>query len=102
MNSLVLYGFNQRDIVRNLKKFGSDGYLMIIVVNFVFDLISKSFFNELNNEFSSKLGRPAYPRKLLFMIVLYGYMGHKSSTKELSKECHLNDIYKVICCGKTP
>jgi transposase len=102
MSSMVLSGFNMEDLVNKLKLFGRDAFLMINTVKFVFGHDFNSFFNEFNDKFSSKVGRPAYPREMLCIIMLCGYFENKPSPKELSKECRLNDIYKVVCCGKTP
>ncbi|MDR3291505.1 MAG: transposase [Methanobrevibacter sp.] len=47
-------------------------------------------------------GRPAYPREMLLLVVLYAYSLRIFSPSLIARECKLNKIFQIICCGRTP
>ena len=45
--------------------------MLLTIVEFVFTNMIQNLMHELDLEFESKRGRPAYPRTLLLIVVLY-------------------------------
>ena len=63
--------FTKEILEEKLKAYGEDGYWMIPQVEFVFSQPGAEFLNDLNREFKTRAGPPAYDRRKLHLCMVY-------------------------------
>ena len=71
MSVMELEEYNSRYIINKLKNEEDCPKMLLTIVEFVFTNMIQNLMHELDLEFESKRGRPAYPRTLLLIVVLY-------------------------------
>jgi hypothetical protein len=100
MGIMEIENFNSKYIIKRLMRFGKDGRDMVSIVKFVFDVGLESLFEHINGKFSSNLGRRAYPREMLMIVLLYAYYEGKREYVEIEKSILLNKIYSIVTFNK--
>lgn len=58
--------------------------------------------NQLDAEFKYKPGRPAYPRTLLLIVVLYCFSINISNYTKMKEECKKNKFLLIVTYGLKP
>ena len=71
MSVIQLEEYNDGILLNKLKSESDCPRMLLTIVNFVFSDMIQSLMHQLDLEFESKRGRPAYPRTLLLIVVLY-------------------------------
>ena len=99
---MKIKGFIQKLIINELKKEGKHGYFLITIVEFLFSDAIDDILKEFDDEFLSKVGRKAFPRKLLLGIVLFCHKEGIVKISHMAKACKTNRILRIFTCGKTP
>ena len=90
------------EIKDKLEEFGKDGHLMLTIVDFTYTRCVCYLMGLLNSEFDSDVGNKAYPREMLFMVVLYCLMNGINELDAIERECRLNKVLNVVTMGMTP
>jgi len=88
-----------------LKKAKMWGGLSKNVVNdcwFCIFRYDSKLMHQLDLEFESKRGRPAYPRTLLLIVVLYCFSIDISNYAKMEEECKKNKFLLIATCGLKP
>jgi len=100
MGIMKIKYFNRKTIIEKLTRLGKISRTMISIVKFVFQKDLKDLFNYINGKYSGKLGRKAYPREMLTIILLYAYHENKRDYVEIEKNIWVNRIYSIVACNK--
>jgi transposase len=103
MGTMSINGFNKMDLLPKLKTVGPYAYHAMTLVSHVFKEEFKDIICSLNVKYAGVVrGRPAYPREMLLLVVLCAYSLRIFSPSLIARECELNKIFQIICCGRTP
>lgn len=92
----------QEDTKRKLKNEGDCPAILFLIIDFVFLKMVQDLTQKLDAKFDGKKGRPAYPRTLLLIIVMYCFYENINSYKAMAKECKKNKFILIIMDNKTP
>ena len=76
--------------------------MLLTIVEFVFTDMIQNLMHKLDLEFKSKRGRPAYPRTLLLIVVLYCFSIDISNYVKMEEECKKNRFLLIATCGLKP
>ena len=76
--------------------------MLLTIVEFVFTNMIQNLMHELDLEFESKRGRPAYPRTLLLIVVLYCFSINISNYTKMEEECKKNKFLLIATCELKP
>jgi len=101
MGIMKIKNFNQKHIIPILMRFGKNGRAMINILKLVLDESLIDFFKEINGEFDSKIGRKAFPREMLTIVLMHTYYEGKREYSEIEKNVSLNKLYSTVTCNKT-
>lgn len=71
MSVIQLEEYNDGNILKKLKTEEDCPKMLLTIVNFAFSDMVQNLMHQLDSKFESKHGRPAYPRTLLLIVVLY-------------------------------
>ena len=71
MSVIELDEYKNGNIINKLKMEEDCPKMLLTIVNFAFSDMIQNLMHQLDLEFESKRGRPAYPRTLLLIVVLY-------------------------------
>lgn len=102
MSIIQLEEYNNGNIINKLKDEPDCPKILLIIVNFVFSDMIQNLMNELDSEFKSKKGRPAYPRTLLLIVVLYCFSINIANYTKMEEECRKNKFLLIATCGLKP
>ena len=99
---MQLEEYNDGSIINKLK-YGEDCPKMLLTItNFAFSNMVQNLMHQLDSEFESKRGRPAYPRTLLLIVVLYCFSIDISNYTKMEEECRKNKFLLIVTCGLKP
>ena len=102
MSVIQLGEYNNGNIVNNLKKEEDCPKMLLTICNFAFSDMVQNLMHQLDLEFESKRGRPAYPRTLLLIVVLYCFSIDISNYTKMEEECKKNKFLLIVTCGLKP
>ena len=71
MSVMELNEYKDGSILNKLKQEEDCPKMLLTITNFAFSDMVQNLMHQLDLEFESKRGRPAYPRTLLLIVVLY-------------------------------
>ena len=71
MSVMELEEYKDGSILNKLKQEEDCPKMLLTITNFAFSNMVQNLMHQLDLEFESKRGRPAYPRTLLLIVVLY-------------------------------
>ena len=71
MPVMELKEYKGGNILNKLKLEEDCPKMLLTIANFAFSKMVQNLMDQLDSEFESKRGRPAYPRTLLLIVVLY-------------------------------
>ena len=101
MPVMELKEYKDSNILNNLKLEEDCPKMLLTIANFAFSKMVQNLMQQLDSEFESKRGRPAYPRTLLLIVVLYCFsIGIANYTK--IEECKKNKFILIVTCGLKP
>ena len=102
MAVMNIKGFIYTVIERKLKKFGEEGRILLTILNFLHYDCIQDLIKEWDDEFNSNVGRPSYPRVILFGILMYCSKMKIRSISKIVRECEINRVLRVFTCGCKP
>ena len=76
--------------------------MLLTITNFAFSKMVQNLMHQLDSEFESKRGRPAYPRTLLLIVVLYCFSIDIANYTKMEEECKKNKFLLIVTCGLKP
>nr|WP_294997951.1 hypothetical protein [uncultured Methanobrevibacter sp.] len=76
--------------------------MLLTICNFAFTNMVQSLMVQLDAEFASKPERPAYPRTLLLIVVLYCFSIDIANYTKMEEECRKNKFLLIVTCGLKP
>ena len=76
--------------------------MLLTITNFAFSNMVQNLMHQLDLEFESKRGRPAYPRTLLLIVVLYCFSIDITNYTKMEDECKKNRFLLIVTCGLKP
>lgn len=76
--------------------------MLLTICNFAFTNMIQNLMAQLDAEFELKLGRPAYPRTLLLIVVLYCFSIDITNYTKMEEECRKNRFLLIVTCGLMP
>lgn len=71
MSVMELEEYKDGSILNKLKQEEDCPKMLLTITKFAFSNMVQNLMHQLDLEFESKCGRPAYPRTLLLIVVLY-------------------------------
>lgn len=102
MSVIQLEEYNNGYIINKLKNEEDCPKMLLTIVEFVFSNMVQNLMHQLDLEFESKRGRPAYPRTLLLIVVLYCFSIDISNYTKMEDECKKNRFLLIATCGLKP
>ena len=87
MSVIQLEEYNNGNIVNKLKQEEDCPKMLLTICNFAFSNMVQNLMHQLDLEFESKHGRPAYPRTLLLIVVLYCFSIDISNYIKMEEVC---------------
>ena len=87
MSIIELEEYNKGTILKKLKKEEDCPKMLLTIVEFALSNMIQNLMQQLDSEFKSKRGRPAYPRTLLLIVVLYCFSIDISNYTKMEEEC---------------
>ena len=102
MPIIELKEYNDGSIVKKLKEEEDCPKMLLTICNFAFTNMVQSLMAQLDAEFASKPGRPAYPRTLLLIVVLYCFSIDIANYTKMEEECKKNKFLLIVTCGLKP
>ena len=103
MGIKIIKSFRKSIICNRLKKNGSNDardFLGIVMYLFLDEV--QEFIAELDSEFSSKHGRPAYPRTLVIGVLMFAMKMGNTSLKGIASFCEDSKLVNMFTCGFNP
>ena len=76
--------------------------MLLTIVIFALSNMIQNLMHQLDLEFESKCGRPAYPRTLLLIVVLYCFSINIANYAKMEDECKKNRFLLIVTCGLKP
>ena len=102
MSVIELEDYADGNILNKLKSEEDCPKMLLTIVNFAFSDIIQNLMHQLDLEFESKRGRPAYPRTLLLIVVLYCFSIDISNYAKMEDECKKNKFLLIATSGLKP
>lgn len=102
MSVIELKDYADGNVLKNLKCEGDCPKMLLTIVDFAFSDMIQNLMHQLDFEFESKRGRPAYPRTLLLIVVLYCFSIGISNYAKMEDECKKNKFLLIATCGLKP
>ena len=76
--------------------------MLLTITNFAFSKMVQNLMRQLDSEFESKRGRPAYPRTLILIVVLYCFSIYIANYTKMEEEYKKNKFLLIVTCGLKP
>ena len=102
MPVMELKEYKDGSILNKLKQDGDCPKMLLTITNFAFSKMVQNLMHQLDSEFESKCGRPAYPRTLLLIILLYCFSIDIANYTKMEDECKKNKFLLIVTCGLKP
>ena len=102
MSIMELKEYNDGSIINKLKQEEDCPKMLLTITIFAFSNIVQNLMHQLDLEFKSKRGRPAYPRTLLLIVVLYCFSIDIANYTKMEEECKKNKFLLIVTCGLKP
>jgi len=102
MSVMELEEYNDGSILNKLKQEEDCPKMLLTITNFAFSNMVQNLMHQLDLEFESKRGRPAYPRTLLLIVVLYCFSIDIANYAKMEDECKKNRFLLIVTCGLKP
>ena len=102
MPVMELKEHNDCSILNKLKQEEDCPKMLLTITNFAFSKMVQNLMHQLDSEFESKRGRPAYPRTLLLIVVLYCFSIDIANYTKMEEECKKNKFLLIVTCGLKP
>ena len=102
MSVIELEDYADGNILNKLKCERDCPKMLLTIVNFAFSDMIQNLMHQLDLEFESKRGRPAYPRTLLLIVVLYCFSIDMSNYAKMEDDCKKNKFLLIATCGLKP
>lgn len=102
MSIIELKEYNDGSMIKKLKEEEDCPKMLLTICNFAFTNMIQSLMAQLDAEFVSKPGRPAYPRTLLLIVVLYCFSIDITNYTKMEEECRKNKFLLIVTCGLKP
>ena len=99
MSVIELEEYNKGNILKKLKKEEDCPKMLLTIVEFALSNMIQNLMHQLDSEFKSKRGRPAYPRTLLLIVVLALIFPIILKWKKNVKK---NKFLLIVTCGLKP
>lgn len=102
MSVMELKEYKNGSILNKLKQEEDCPKMLLTITNFVFSKMVQNLMHQLDSKFESKRGRPAYPRTLLLIVVLYCFSIDIANYTKMEEECKKNKFLLIVTCGLKP
>ena len=102
MSVMELEEYKDGSILNKLKQEDDCPKMLLTITNFAFSNMVQNLMHQLDLEFESKRGRPAYPRTLLLIVVLYCFSIDIANYTKMEDECKKNRFLLIVTCGLKP
>ena len=102
MSIMKLEEYDDGSIIDKLKDEDDCPKMLLTIINFAFTDMVQNLMYQLDAEFINKPGRPAYPRTLLLIVVLYCFSIDISNYTKMEEECRKNKFLLIATCGLKP
>ena len=102
MSIKCIPGFNQAEILSKLREIGADANKLKTIVSIIFTPVIMDLMNELDKQFKSTAGNPAYPRALLLGIYLYAMVKDIHKYCDLTYACKYDNLLRIFTCDESP
>ena len=102
MPVMELKEHNDCSILNKLKQEEDCPKMLLTITNFAFSKMVQNLMHQLDSEFESKRGHPAYPRTLLLIVVLYCFSIDIANYTKMEEECKKNKFLLIVTCGLKP
>ena len=102
MSVIELKEYKDGTMIKKLKGEEDCPKMLLTIVYFAFTSVIQNLMAELDSEFASKKGRPAYPRTLLLIVVLYCFSINIANYTKMEEECKKNKFLLIVTCGLKP
>ena len=102
MPVMELKEYKDGSILNKLKQEEDCPKMLLTITNFAFSKMVQNLMHQLDSEFESKRGRPAYPRTLLLIVVLYCFSIDITNYTKMEEECKKNKFLLIVTCGLKP
>ena len=102
MPVMELKEYKDGSILNKLKQEEDCPKMLLTITNFAFSNMVQNLMHQLDLEFESKRGRPAYPRTLLLIVVLYCFSIDIANYTKMDDECKKNRFLLIVTCGLKP
>ena len=87
MAVMELKEYKDGSILNKLKQEEDCPKMLLTITNFAFSNMVQNLMHQLDLEFESKRGSPAYPRTLLLIVVLYCFSIDIANYTKMEDEC---------------
>ena len=102
MSVMELKEYKNGSILNKLKQEKDCPKMLLTTTNFAFSKMVQNLMHQLDLEFESKRGHPAYPRTLLLIVVLYCFSIDIANYTKMEEECKKNKFLLIVTCGLKP
>ena len=102
MPFMELKEYKDCSILNKLKQEEDCPKILLTITNFAFSKMVQNLMHQLDSEFESKRGRPAYPRTLILIVVLYCFSIDIANYTKMEEECKKNKFLLIVTCGLKP
>ena len=96
MSVMELEEYKDGSILNKIKQEGGCPKMLLTITNFAFSNMVQNLMHQLDLEFESKRGRPAYPRTLLLIMVLYCFSIDIANYTKMEDECKKNRFFLIV------
>ena len=102
MPVMELKEYKDCSILNKLKQEEDCPKMLLTITNFAFSKMVQNLMRQLDSEFESKRGRPAYPRTLILIVVLYCFSIYIANYTKMEEEYKKNKFLLIVTCGLKP
>lgn len=102
MSVMELKEYKNGSILNKLKQEEDCPKMLLTITNFAFSKMVQNLMHQLDSEFESNRGRPAYPRTLLLIVVLYCFSIDIANYTKMEEEYKKNKFLLIVTCGLKP
>ena len=103
MGIKIIKSFRKSIISNRLKKNGSkDAREFLSIVTYLFLDEVQELIAELDSEFNSKLGAPAYPRTLVIGVLMFAIKMGRTTLKGIAGFCEDSKLINMFTSGNNP
>ena len=102
MSIMELPEFNKKDLMKKLKNIKNRPNTLLTIIEFIFSPPIEHLMAELDSQFDSKYGRPAYPRKMILGVLLYCFHLGIEDLIDIERECNKNIFLQIFTCNTQP